>query len=267
MTTLHGVDPEGFVDTDKSMPATGRGAWTRAGIDFDYRYGFSKDPARAIGTRAQISLSHWAVAAGAYAIQKRLIELDCMEPLADAERGIFGRRTETAVKLFQSRNADPDGGAQLVADGIVGRSDARALFTPLIAAAERKHNIPNRLLLGETNHESAMDPGAVGYFIYYPDYRGVDRSMSQINSKSNPQVSWLQAFDPRYALDWSALRLRTFFDQYRRRYPARSDAVLWEATVCAHNNPSAANKWAATGFAPTEAAAKYVSDVLNARFQ
>lgn len=266
MTTLSGVNPETFIKRDQGEPATGRGAWNRTGIDFDYRYALAKDPAQRIGTRAERSLSHWAVAAGAFAIQKRLMTLGYLAPVADSEQGIFGPRTEAAVRAFQERHDDPDGGAQLDADGTVGRSDARSLFTPLILEAENRYAIPGRLLVGETNHESAMDPGAVGYYIYYPDYRGVDRSMSQINSKSNPQVTWLQAFDPAFAIDWSGRRLRDFFDQYKRRYPAQPTTVLWDATVCAHNNPSAAARWAATGHPPTEGAAKYVSDVQIAIF-
>lgn len=264
MATLHSVNPEKFVDQSAGDPANGRGAWTRMGIDFDYRYALSKDPAQRIGTRAHISLDHWAVAAGSYAIQLRLIKLGYMEPLADTERGIFGPRTVAAVKAFQESSTDPDGGAKLAVDGTVGRSDARALFTPVILAAERRYDIPGRLLLGETNHESALDPGSVGYFIYYPDYRGVDRGMSQINSKSNAQVTWEQAFGPEFSLDWSAKRLRTYFEQYNSRYPSQDDSVLWDAAVCAHNNPSAASKWAAQGYAPTDAAAKYVGSVKAA---
>lgn len=266
MTTLSKVDPESFIKVLEGQPATGRGAWNRTGIDFDYRYALSEDPSQRIGTRAEQSLSHWAVAAGSFAIQKRLVNLGYLAPLAPAELGIFGPRTKAAVEVFQEHQHDPDGGALLDPDGTVGRSDARSLFTPLILEVESRYAIPGRLLVGETNHESAMDPGAVGYYIYYPDYRGVDRSMSQINSKSNVQVSWLQAFDPVFAIDWSGRRLRDFFDQYRRRYPAQPAASLWDATVCAHNNPSAAAKWAATGRPPTEAAAKYVSDVKTAIF-
>lgn len=261
MATLHAVDPERFI---QGAPMAGRGAWTRKGIDFDYRYALSLDPAQRIGTRAELSLDHWAVAAGSYAIQQRLIELDLMQPLADSERGMFGPRTRDAVRAFQHVNKDPDGGVQLDEDGTVGRSDARALFTPLIRAAEYAYSIPDSLLLGETNHESVLDPGAVGFYIYYPDYRGVDRGMSQINSKANATVPWLATYTPMFSLDWSGRRLRTYFEQYRGRYSTTKVSILWDAAVCAHNNPSAAGKWAATGAPPTDAAAAYVAAVKNA---
>lgn len=266
MATLYSVDPETFVKPASKTPANGRGAWSQVGIDFNYRYALSKDPAQRIGTRAEVSLDHWAVAAGCYAIQLRLVALKYMQPLADSERGIFGPRTDSAVRDFQGLAQDPDGGADLLVDGIVGRSDARALFTPLIMVAEEKYDIPEGLLIGETNRESAVDPGALGYFIYYPDYRGVDRGMSQINSSSNQQVAWLQAFNPTFALDWSAKRMRGFYDQYTSRYPKQPSSTLWDAAICAHNNPSAAGRWASTGVAPTEDAAKYVASVRAATY-
>lgn len=266
MTTLLQVDPESFVNPSTQKPATGRGAWTKTGIEFDYRYALSVDLQMRIGTRAQVSLDHWAVAAGSYAIQRRLVKLGFMTPVIDSEAGIFGPRTKQGVMDFQAANKDPDGGRQLDVDGTVGKTDARALFTPIIRDAEAKYSIPNSLLIGETNHESILDPGALGYYIYYPDYRGVDRGMSQINSASNKQVSWLQAFDPDFAIDWSGRRLRSYFDQYRNSYPKQSDSVLWDAAVCAHNNPSAAGKWASSGVPPTEAAASYVTAVKNSTY-
>lgn len=266
MATFDTVDPDGFVRPAYGEPENGRGAWTREGIDFDYRYAMADEPSQRIGTRAEVSLDHWSVAAGSYAIQRRLVELGNMDPVGPNEKGIYGSRTRQAVRAFQADNEDPDGGARLHVDGIVGRSDARALFTPMITAAEKRHDIPRRLLLGETNHESMLDPGAVGYFIYYPDYRGVDRAMSQINAKANPQVSWHEAYDPRFALDWSARRMRSYFDGFRQRYPKTGTLALWDAAVCAHNNPSAAWQWARDGHPPTEAAAKYVSGVKHARY-
>lgn len=264
MATLHSVNPERFVTPDTGKPPTGRGAWTRAGIEFNYRYTLAKEPAQRIGTRAEVSLDHWAVAAGSYAIQLRLVELNHMTPPGDAERGIFGPRTVEAVREFQGLNSDPDGNADLTVDGVVGRSDARALFTPLIRKAEAKYSIPHSLLVGETNHESGLDPGAVGYYIYYPDFRGVDRGMSQINSKANNQVSWLNSYNPWFSSDWSAARLRDYFDRFKKSYPKQPDSVLWDAAVCAHNNPSAAGSWAAKGHAPTDSAALYVTSVKNA---
>jgi peptidoglycan hydrolase-like protein with peptidoglycan-binding domain len=264
MATLFEVDPETFINQAASEPANGRGAWTRKGIDFDYRYSLAPKKSLRIGKRCEVSLDHWAVAAGVWAIQRRLRSLGYMDEIPTNLRGIFNYRTKQAVKRFQADNRDPDGGAELVVDGTVGRSDARALWTPVIDKAERMNGIPNHLLLGETNHESALDPGAIGYYIYYPGYRGVDRGMSQINSLYNPQVSWMDAYHPHTSINWSGERLRSYYNKYKKDYPDQPDDVLWDAAVCAHNNPSAAGTWARTGNAPTEQAAGYVQAVKNA---
>lgn len=269
MTTFTQVDPGTFLQPEKHLPPNGRGAWTKTGIGFSDRYCLSKDPAERIGTLANKSLAHWAVAAGAYAIQSRLVKLGLMDTVAENERGVFGLRTDKAVRTFQSGSVDPESGAHLVVDGIVGRSDARALFTPLIDAAERKLGIPDRLLRGQCNHESALDPGAVGYWIYYGatlEYRGVDRGALQINSRSNPQVSWEKAFDFGYATSWSAASLAAHHDEYATRFPEQTPTVLWEAAALAHNNPSAGLQYARTGVLPSEAAANYLKAVLTARY-
>lgn len=266
MPTMHQVDPQSFIHTATSEPAHGRGAWVREGIDFNYRYALADDPEQRIGVRAQESLAHWAVAAGSYAIQLRLVDLGYMDPIGDGERGIFGPRTDDAVRAFQESNVDPDGDEHLAVDGIVGKADCRALFTPLIRAAQRRNDIPRDLLLGETNHESQLDPGAVGYYIYYPDYRGVDRGMSQINSKFNSATTWLEAYDPAFALEWSADRLRGYFEKFRRDYPDAAVLTCWDAAVCAHNSPVNAAAWMRNGAPPNETAAKYVAAVKAARY-
>lgn len=266
MTTFTQVDPNVLMDVDGHRPANGRGAWVREGIGFDYRYAINPAGQPRIGTVAERSLAHWAVAAGAWAVQARLTSLGHLVTLPESERGIFGPKTRAAVRAFQAVSRDPDGGAALQEDGTVGRSDARALFGPLLASAEHKYSIPSRLLVGETNHESRLDPGAVGYFIFYPDYRGVDRGMSQINSRANPSVSWRQAFDPVFSIGWSGARLRRAHDDFKAANPKQVEAVLWDAAVCNHNNPAAARRWAELGYAPTPEAAKYVSDTLAARF-
>jgi hypothetical protein len=147
------VDPAGFVD-ERSEPANGRGAWNHTGIDFDYRYALAPTKAQTIGTHCEKGLEYWAVAAGCLAIQRRLSALGFYE-MVTAERGVFNARMKTAVKAFQAQNHDPINGAQLQQDGTVGMSDSRSLFTPVITSVESKYRIPDKLLLGETIHESA----------------------------------------------------------------------------------------------------------------
>lgn len=263
------VDPETFINLSTKQPRNGRGAWARAGIDFEYRYKVNPATADRIGSVAEKSLDHWAVAAGSYAIQRRLVTLGHMAPLSPSEVGLFGPRTTEAVKAFQAEHADPQNDKALVVDGIVGTSDARALFAPLAHGFENQYGIPDHLLTGQTNHESMFDPGAVGFFIYYGDtldYRGVDRGLSQFNSKARADVSWRQAYDQAFSLEEAAQDLKNRFVSYRKTYPNQRLTVLWDAAVCAHNSPVNGNKWAKSGQAPTEQAASYVSGVKNSSF-
>ena len=109
-----------------------------------------------------------------------------MKTVAKTNRGVFNPTLRDAVIRFQEGGIDPQTKAPLVDDGTVGMSDTRALFTPLILDAESSFGIPDRLLLGETNHESQIEPGALGYFIYYPDYRGVDRGVRRSTARRRP---------------------------------------------------------------------------------
>lgn len=261
------VDPEKFINQQTHEPKFGRGCWTRTlGAGYDYRYMVPPSGQPRLGTTCEQSLAAWAVGAAVAAIQDRLVVLGHLKEGSYPD-GVYGGKTKNAVIKFQKKNRDPNGKQPLSTDGTVGRSDARALFTPLVDDIEKKYGIPHRYLLGETNHESQMDPGAVGGIIWYGEameYRGVDRAMSQINSKANAQVSWLQAFDPVYSLDWSGKRMRDYHDRYEKDFPKQSQDVLWDAAICAHNNPSAAGTWAKIGIAPTATSAKYVMDVKAA---
>lgn len=258
------VNPGVYIDPSKGLPKTGRGAWNRRGIDFSYRYEINPPTSSRIGTMAEHGLDYWATAAGARAVQDRLINLGLMAALGVTEAGIFGPRTQAAVLAFQRGHTNVITGAPLEVDGTVGMSDAKALFTPLIDIAEASFSIPNHYLRGECAKESILDPGAVGGDIYYPradgglDYRGIDRGMFQINSVANYQVTWIQAFDARYSALWSASRMRTYFNRFQADNPHQSLAVLWDAAICAHNNPAAATAWATSG-TPSPAAYEYVN--------
>lgn len=268
MATVEDVNPESFIDISNEEPENGRGAWTREGIGFDYRYMVAPSGTQLLGSQCETSLAHWAIGAGVRAIQRRLRSLKLVPSgYFDTEHNVYGSKTADAVKKFQTKNVDPSNGHDLWVDGIVGRSDSRALWTPLIDEAETDEEIPNRLVLGQINHESLLDAGAVGYFIFYGedlDYRGVDRGLAMMNSKALPDESWLETFTPRYAINWTANRMRSQFDSYRSSYPKRRDAVLWDAAVCAHNSPVWGGQWAKSGAPPNDQAARYVAAVKAA---
>jgi peptidoglycan hydrolase-like protein with peptidoglycan-binding domain len=260
------VDPEKFIDTRAKTPLHGRGAWNSKGkANGSWRYERIEGKPN-IGTDCEKSLDAWACGAGVYAYQQILAKRGY---LTKFRKGVFGRTTMEAVKAFQAKNLQVTNGRPLTADGTIGTTDAKALLTPLIDSAERTYGIPDRSLRGETNLESALDTGALGYFIYYGtslEYRGVDRSSSQINSGAHPDITWAQAFDPFFAIDWSGKRMRSAYDSFKKANPGQRDQVLWDAALCYHNNPSAATTWARQGFAPTDAAASYVAAAKTARY-
>ena len=254
MARYNQVDPETLVNPVKKTPEFGRGAWAKAGIDFAGVYALAPEGEKRIGTQAEKSLAHWATAAATLDIQRELKAAGFNPGDLD---GVFGPDSDKAVRAFQKSKGLTD-------DGRFGPMSARALFTPGIDAAEDKYDIPNHYLRGMISAESALDPGAVGYFIYYGaslEYRGVDRGVGQINSKAHPEIEWLDAFKFRYAADYTAKRLRDTFDSLKKSYPKQTNTVLWDAAICSHNNPAAARTWARDGAAPTQAAADYVRRV------
>lgn len=267
VSTFKQVNPNSLIDIPNHTPLHGRGAWSTAGIESDYRY--YNDNER-IGSEAGKSLAHWAVSAGVYGIQRVLIGNGYLYPLNITAWGVFGDSEEDAVRDFQADHLDPDGGTPLLVDGIVGRSDARALLRPMFVRFQNKHHVPQNFLVGQVAWESALDPGAVGYYIFYAgtsgtlEYRGVDRGLVQANSRG--EVSWRQAYDPAYALNYSAKRMRTAFDGFVAKYPTRDRDVLWDAAIASHNSPLWASQWASWGAAPNEQILKYVNSVKNARF-
>lgn len=257
MSLLTQVDPEKLINVAKKTPANGRGAWSSKGIDFASVYMLAPDGAKRIGTVAEKSLDHWTAAAGVRAIQLELTKAGYAPGIAD---GVWGPKTTAAAKEFQSEEG-------LVADGEFGRKSAVKLFTPVIDIAEDEHNIPSYFLRGMMASESALDPGAVGYFIYYGtslEYRGVDRGAGQINSKAHPEISWFDAFDFRFAADYTANRLRDTFDSLKAANPKQTLSVLWDAAIVSHNNPSAGRAWAKNGVSPSTAATEYVNKVKKA---
>lgn len=254
MATFLDVEPQPFIQPDLLLPEHGRGAWSRAGIDTDFRY-YYRPLGKKVGNEAELSLAHWAVSAGVYALQARLDALGHMS--GQWKKGIFGYSTRRGLKAFQAANS-------LKVDGTLYWDDAKALWFPVIDRYEATRGIPDHFLRGIINFESAMDPGAVGYFIYYPDFRGVDRALGQINSEAQAQITWRQAFQPWTALAWSADRLVDTYRGFRIQFPNRSAEMCWDAAICAHNSPVRALAWLRDGF-PSPEAQKYVDSTKAAR--
>lgn len=268
--TFLDVDPATYPEM-RLTAYNGRGAWTKRGFDFPaYRLSLAPTQQERVGKNVT-DLDHWAVAAGCAAVKKRLTALGFLGTQTPAQAGTFNATTRSAVMAFQAANTNPlDDHRPLVIDGVVGTGDCAALFTPLMDAAESANGIPGHLLRGLTRAESGLDPGAVGYFMWYWDevsqswqWRGVDRGLCQINSVAQATSSWLECYDPDYAIFASARSLANHYGNYKRSNIQQSDTVLWQAAVLAHNNPSAGARWAQVGGPVSADAARYVSTVYG----
>lgn len=235
-----------------TQPATtGRGAWTRRGFPINpgATQGFTNtyrrhSTAPTTGSQSSLGLDYEAVHHGVRAIQ------DLLNILVD---GLFGPKTEAAVKAFQAVSAPPS-------DGIVGTVTMKALLEPTLAAMSNQYKIPDKLLHGLVRQESNRDPGAVGYTT--PS----DRGLVQINLAAHTNITMQQASIPSFALDWAGNRMRTQHDRYRARtdYVTSHDGqdrLAWDCAVAYHNAPAWAEQWARTGTPPNERIANYVKSV------
>jgi len=267
------VDPESFIHPEQEEPAHGRGAWNRNGMEWTWRYEYNRGET-VLGSECEKSLDHWAVGAGVRAIQYRLSSLGIDHFPVEA-RGVFNRRTQEAVRTFQGLHKDPKDGKPLEADGTVGTSDARALWTPVIDNAEDSNRIPNHYCRGQIAHESQLDPGALGSLAYDEDdpdnprppedrYNGFDRGLAQINSEALHTIEWVWCFRPWFAINFAAEKLRDSRNALGVKYPDQDPAVLWDAAICSHNSPVRGDLWAKHGEAPTAQAAAYVQGVKDA---
>jgi peptidoglycan hydrolase-like protein with peptidoglycan-binding domain len=270
------VDPTKF---ELPVGTTGRGAWNSRGHGFnEWRYALSPRGVARMGSQCEKGLDYWATGAAIYAIRRRLIALGFVDEPDLKFVGTFGTEMQTAVKNWQATASDPSDGRELDTDGTVGRSDARALWTPLLDKAEAQNKIPEHYLRGQINFESGgLDPGAVGYYIWYasaqsgttePTWRfgGVDRGLQQNNSKHNPDISWAKAFDASWAIADAGIRLRSRFNELKSKYSTRSDDVLWQAAICSHNSPAYGDSWARVGAPPNTIASNYVAGCLKGRY-
>jgi hypothetical protein len=97
-----------------------------------------------------------------------------------------------------------------------------------------------------------FDPGAVGY------KTPSDRGLCQINLSAHTNITVEQAFDARFALNYSADRL----EKARAKYSEKGAALQRVCSIAQHNSPVQADAWYATGEPPSQQIADYVNFVL-----
>jgi len=139
---------------------------------------------------------------------------------------------------------DVPAGAQL-SPRIFATFQGRTLLEWASVAAQR-HNIPLSILYGVIDHESGWNHKAVGD-------NGNSRGLAQIFQPAWPGIHPNQAFNPIFALEWTAQKLRERFNQFGR----------WDAAVAAHNSPAAAQHLTNTGSFQNKKSASYVTDVMK----
>lgn len=115
----------------------------------------------------------------------------------------------------------------------------------LTALAAQRHGVPINILYGMIAHESDYDVNAVG--------KAAERGLAQIHPPSFPGITGAQAFNPAFALNFAAEKLRQRFNTYGS----------WEIAVAAHNSPKAAAHLARTGEFEDAKSAAYVNDILG----
>ncbi len=143
--------------------------------------------------------------------------------------GIFDTSTDSDVRAFQ-------GLKKLTQDGIVGPNTARALFSHRIEVEQDNFHIPNDYLIGLVDLESAFDPGAVGV-------NGYDSGLCQINldpvNGHGGEISQAQAFDPQFAINYTAKRIYAAF----QGFDAQLSLLSWKLAIAQHNSPLNAKTW------------------------
>lgn len=142
----------------------------------------------------------------------------------------FGEAMENRVKEFQADRG-------LKVDGQIGMTTAKELFRRRVSTIEGTYSLPQGALGKQLLLESAYDPVAIG------SVDPSDHGIAQINLNMHKDVSVAQAYDPIFAIEWSAQYIRTAFDH------VTSDANVMKAARAAYNiGETYAAQWLLAGF-------------------
>lgn len=191
----------------------GRGAWNSKGVGGTLKYDAKKkrivpgpyymkhsDPNQTIGLRAvllkaagrpqEIGLDYLATWHGVIGIQALAANFLARPVYLD---GLFDKKTHDAVTEVQRK-------ANLIQDGIVGKTTMKVMLLPLVALASKAANVNPQIVMGFLANEGAFDPGAVGVL------DANDIGLAQINLIANPHVTLSDAFCPSFSVKYVANR-------------------------------------------------------------
>lgn len=221
----------------------GRGAFSRVGKDNGSRYYEYVVDKPLDGASPTKDVNYQAVNLGVKAIQNRINSYG--EGYLPVD-GKYGSVTAEGVKWLQAKYG-------LYVDGVVGPATAKAMWRDLLIWFGGVYHAPASQLYGFMMLESVADPGAVGFTT--PS----DRGLSQINENAHPDITDEQAFDPVFAIDYTAKRLQ----DARIKYSGKSSELKNYCAIAQHNSPLWANQWYANGTPPNDQIKKYVDLVLG----
>lgn len=225
----------------------GRGAFTIVGKDngtrnYAYLPGKPED-----GSQPTKDVNYQAVHLGVKAIQNRVNAYGYSPALI--VDGQYGETTKYGVMWLQAKL----GFNGTDRDGIAGPMTCRALWRDLLIWFGGTYHVPASQLYGFIMLESVGDPGAVGYTT--PS----DRGLNQINLVAHPNVTVEQAFDPTFAINFTAKRL----SDARIKYSGKSVDLKNRCAIAQHNSPLWADQWYRNETPPNDKIKKYVDLVLG----
>lgn len=126
-----------------------------------------------------------AVHLGVKAIQRLVSRCPGVKTIVPVD-GVFGPKTDSGVKEVQKL-------ASLKVDGVVGSKTMESLLLlPVVDATKDRW----KAVWGILQYEGGWDPGAVGF----ADRR--DLGLAQVNTVAHPQVTFNEAFDPFWAINF-----------------------------------------------------------------
>lgn len=232
----------------------GRGAWSLYGKENSTTSYAFKTLATMDGQDPTKSYHHRAVRYGVAGIQARINATGYKHFIYGpiAVTGVLGPRTMWGIKWFQRTN-------NLVGDGYCGPRTALALFGPLVNWFAGVAVVPAGHLGGMIGHESGFDPGAVS--TWYKPVNGPDRGLGQINKNAHPDITDPQAFDPVFAIHYTAQRLAVA----RATFAGKGTELQRACSIVQHNSPATALAWWRAGAIDTtvDPYNKYLVPVLK----
>ena len=165
-----------------------------------------------------------------YALQAALRSAGHKEIVLD---GAFGSKTFAAVKAFQTRK-------RLPADGIAGDKTQAALLSVVSHHVHGLHpRLPDGLLRGMAEAEGVNRLAATNWYSPPGGRPGVDCGPVQWRQYGPPfdMAGLRDAFRADQAFIFASRLLLMRIDDYNRRRPSLSDAMVLRIAVLAHNAP------------------------------